>query len=178
MPPLAAKRLLLRASCVGARASAQAQAGCVLPSPAQRTLSQPSMAQHGDAPITHRLLHLLLPSPALPLLHLPAPLQVLIADFFFILFALGWLGAGLAERSALQSTVSPCLPALPAGLPTAALPPTHPTCLSACRPAESVAVPASLRSPAHCTALRVPSRSHPGAPHLASTHTRCPGPLA
>lgn len=32
--------------------------------------------------------------------------QVLIADFFFILFALAWLGAALAERSALQSTVS------------------------------------------------------------------------
>lgn len=31
--------------------------------------------------------------------------KLLIADFFFILFALGWLGAGLAERSALQSTV-------------------------------------------------------------------------
>ncbi|KAI3426892.1 hypothetical protein D9Q98_006836 [Chlorella vulgaris] len=30
--------------------------------------------------------------------------KLLIADFFFILFALGWLGAGLAERSALQST--------------------------------------------------------------------------
>lgn len=36
---------------------------------------------------------------------LPRSLQLLIADFFFILFALGWLGAGLAERSALQSTV-------------------------------------------------------------------------
>ena len=35
----------------------------------------------------------------------PSP-QVLIADFFFILFALAWLGAALAERSALQSTVS------------------------------------------------------------------------
>ena len=32
-------------------------------------------------------------------------MQVLIADFFFILFSLGWLGVGLAERSALQSTV-------------------------------------------------------------------------
>lgn len=31
--------------------------------------------------------------------------KVLIADFFFVLFALGWLGAGLAERSAVQSTV-------------------------------------------------------------------------
>ena len=30
---------------------------------------------------------------------------MLIADFFFILFSLGWLGVGLAERSALQSTV-------------------------------------------------------------------------
>ncbi|PSC75919.1 hypothetical protein C2E20_1148 [Micractinium conductrix] len=30
--------------------------------------------------------------------------KLLIADFFFILFALGWLGAGLAERSTLQST--------------------------------------------------------------------------
>ncbi|KAI7835666.1 hypothetical protein COHA_010405 [Chlorella ohadii] len=30
--------------------------------------------------------------------------KVLIADFFFILFALAWLGAALAERSALQST--------------------------------------------------------------------------
>ena len=34
----------------------------------------------------------------------PLP-QLLIADFFFILFSLGWLGVGLAERSALQSTV-------------------------------------------------------------------------
>ncbi len=37
---------------------------------------------------------------------LPTSPQVLIADFFFILFALAWLGAALAERSALQSTVS------------------------------------------------------------------------
>lgn len=35
----------------------------------------------------------------------PSPVQLLIADFFFILFALGWLGAGLAARSALNSTV-------------------------------------------------------------------------
>lgn len=30
--------------------------------------------------------------------------QFLIADFFFILFALAWLGVALIERSALQST--------------------------------------------------------------------------
>ncbi|KAL4443297.1 hypothetical protein ABPG75_011034 [Micractinium tetrahymenae] len=30
--------------------------------------------------------------------------KLLIADFFFILFALAWLGAALAERSALSST--------------------------------------------------------------------------
>ncbi|PRW51142.1 hypothetical protein C2E21_5655 [Chlorella sorokiniana] len=30
--------------------------------------------------------------------------KVLIADFFFILFALAWLGVALGERSALQST--------------------------------------------------------------------------
>ena len=32
--------------------------------------------------------------------------RLLIADFFFILVALAWLGAGLAERSVLHSTVS------------------------------------------------------------------------
>lgn len=42
-----------------------------------------------------------------PSTYLLAPLpprQALIADFFFIVFALAWLGAGLAERSTLQST--------------------------------------------------------------------------
>ena len=37
--------------------------------------------------------------------------QVLIADFFFILAALAWLGAGLVERSALNSTVRSWRPA-------------------------------------------------------------------
>lgn len=31
--------------------------------------------------------------------------KVLIADFFFVLFALGWLGVALLARSALDSTV-------------------------------------------------------------------------
>ncbi|GAB4818683.1 hypothetical protein N2152v2_005729 [Parachlorella kessleri] len=30
--------------------------------------------------------------------------KVLMADFFFILFALGWFGAGLAQRTVTQST--------------------------------------------------------------------------
>lgn len=31
-------------------------------------------------------------------------MQVLIADFFFILLVLAWLGAGLAEKAALRSS--------------------------------------------------------------------------
>lgn len=33
-----------------------------------------------------------------------APPQVLIADFFFVLLVLAWLGAGLAEKGALHSS--------------------------------------------------------------------------
>ncbi len=36
--------------------------------------------------------------------------QVLIADFFFILFALGWFGAGLAQQALTQSSVRAAAP--------------------------------------------------------------------
>lgn len=47
---------------------------------------------------------LLLPA-ELPSALAPLLLQLLIADFFFILFALAWFAAGLAQQSATQSTV-------------------------------------------------------------------------
>jgi hypothetical protein len=111
--PLAAARLPLRPAPAP---GASALAGCVLHNPAQ-----PSIAQHGfyhPPPSASAAA-----PPRLCCFTFPPLLQVLIADFFFILFALGWLGAGLAERSALQSTVRACLPS------------THSPHLPACVPA-------------------------------------------
>ena len=137
--PLAAARLPLRPAPAP---GASALAGCVLHNPAQRSPAQPSIAQHGfyhPPPSASAAA-----PPRLCCFTFPPLLQVLIADFFFILFALGWLGAGLAERSALQSTVRACLPAFH--------PPTPPARMRASQPASSVpAGAACLRPLAHST---------------------------